>query len=95
MRDLISIIVIISSIILSIYVGIWLMLVGGIVQLLNSINPIDSLGIALGITRIIFSKTILVIILKLGLWIKWAKKYLNRADRRKTKQKVRKENENE
>lgn len=69
MRDLISIIVTISSIILSIYVGIWLMLVGGIVQLLNSINPIDSLGIALGITRIIFSKTILVIILKLGLSI--------------------------
>ena len=28
-------------------------------------------------------------------WIKWAKKNLNRADRRKTKQKVRKENENE
>lgn len=28
-------------------------------------------------------------------WVKWAKKYLNRADRRKTKQKVRKENENE
>lgn len=69
MKDLISIIVTISSIILSIYVGIWLMLVGGIVQLLNSINPIDSLGIALGITRIIFSKTILVIILKLGLSI--------------------------
>lgn len=69
MKDLISIIVTISSIILSIYVGIWLMLVGGIVQLLNSINPIDSLGIALGITRIIFSKMILVIILKLGLSI--------------------------
>ena len=69
MRDLISIIVIISSIILSIYVGVWLMLVGGIVQLLNSINPIDSLGIALSITRIIFSKTILIIILKLGLSI--------------------------
>ena len=69
MKDLIRIIVTISSIILSIYVGIWLMLVGGIVQLLNSINPIDSLGIALGITRIIFSKTILIIILKLGLSI--------------------------
>ena len=69
MRDLISIIVTISSIILSIYVGIWLMLVGGIVQLLNSINPIDSLGIALGITRIIFAKPTLIIILKLGLLI--------------------------
>ena len=69
MRDLISIIVIISSIILSIYIGIWLMLVGGIVQLLNSINPIDSLGIALGITRIIFAKPTLIIILNLGLLI--------------------------
>lgn len=28
-------------------------------------------------------------------WINWAKKYLNRVDRRKFKQKVRKENENE
>lgn len=28
-------------------------------------------------------------------WISWAKKYLNRVDRRKFKQKVRKENENE
>ncbi len=28
-------------------------------------------------------------------WINWAKKYLNRVDRRKIKQKVRKENENE
>lgn len=69
MRDLVSIIVIILFIILSIYVGIWLMLVGGIVQLLDSINPIDSLGIALGITRIIFAKPTLIIILKLGLLI--------------------------
>ena len=28
-------------------------------------------------------------------WVKWAKKYLNRVDRRKFKQKVKKENENE
>lgn len=69
MRELISFTILILFIFLSIYVGIWLMLVGGIVQLLNSINPIDSLGIALGITRIIFAKLTLIIILKLGLLI--------------------------
>ena len=30
------------------------MFVGGIVQIVNSINPINGLGIALGIARIVF-----------------------------------------
>ena len=54
MKKIIGILIAIAVIILAIYVGIWLMLVGGIIQIVNSINPINGLGIALGILRIIF-----------------------------------------
>lgn len=54
MKKIIGILIAITGIILGIYVGIWLMLVGGIIQIVNSINPINGLGIALGILRIIF-----------------------------------------
>ncbi len=54
MKKIIGILIAIAGIILGIYVGIWLMLVGGIIQIVNSINPINGLGIALGILRIIF-----------------------------------------
>lgn len=54
MKKVIGILIAIAGIILGIYVGIWLMLVGGIIQIVNSINPINGLGIALGILRIIF-----------------------------------------
>jgi len=54
MKKIIGILIAIAVIILGIYVGIWLMLVGGIIQIVNSINPINGLGIALGILRIIF-----------------------------------------
>lgn len=54
MKKVIGILIAIIGIILGIYVGIWLMLAGGITQIVNSINPINGLGIALGILRIIF-----------------------------------------
>lgn len=54
MKKIIGILIAIAGIILGIYVGIWLMFVGGIIQIVNSINPINGLGIALGILRIIF-----------------------------------------
>lgn len=54
MKKVIGILIAIIGIILGIYVGIWLMLAGGIIQIVNSINPINGLGIALGILRIIF-----------------------------------------
>lgn len=54
MKKIIGILIAIVGIVLGIYVGIWLMLVGGIIQIVNSINPINGLGIALGILRIIF-----------------------------------------
>lgn len=54
MKKIIGILIAIAGIALGIYVGVWLMFVGGIVQIVNSINPINGLGIALGIARIVF-----------------------------------------
>lgn len=54
MKKIIGILVAIAGIILGIYVGVWLMFVGGIIQIVNSINPANGLGIALGILRIVF-----------------------------------------
>lgn len=54
MKKIIGILIAIVGIALGIYVGVWLMFVGGIVQIVNSINPINGLGIALGIARIVF-----------------------------------------
>lgn len=50
MKKIIGILITIVGIALGIYVGVWLMFVGGIVQIINSINPTNGLGIA----RIIF-----------------------------------------
>lgn len=54
MKKVIGILMAIVGIALGIYVGVWLMFVGGIVQIINSINPTNGLGIALGIVRIVF-----------------------------------------
>ena len=47
------------------------MLIGGIVQIANSINPVDTLGIAMGIFRIIFSNFVGKIVAKIGLYVYW------------------------
>lgn len=54
MKKVIGILIAIVGIALGIYVGVWLMFIGGIVQIVNSINPTNGLGIALGIVRIVF-----------------------------------------
>lgn len=54
MKKVIGIIIAILGIALGIYVGIWLMFVGGIVQIINSINPVNGVGIAMGIARTVF-----------------------------------------
>lgn len=42
-------------IILGIYISIWLMLIGGIVQAVNSISPFDATNLAIGIIKVIFA----------------------------------------
>ena len=46
MKKIIGILIAIAGIALGIYVGVWLMFIGGIVQIVNSINPLNGLGIA-------------------------------------------------
>lgn len=54
MKRLLQILIIIASIALGLYVGIWTMFVGGIIQIVNGINPLNGLEIATGICRIVF-----------------------------------------
>ena len=54
MKQMLGILIAIVGITLGIYVGVWLMFIGGITQIVNSINPVNGLGIAFGIVRIIF-----------------------------------------
>ena len=54
MKKIIGILITIIGIVLGIYVGVWLMFIGGITQIVNSINPINGSGIAFGIVRIVF-----------------------------------------
>lgn len=54
MKKIIGILIAIAGIALGIYVGVWLMFVGGIVQIVNSFNPVNGLGIALGIAKVVF-----------------------------------------
>ena len=68
MKKIIVILIAIVGIALGIYVGAWLMFIGGIMQIVNSINPVNVLGIELGIARIVFCE-IGVIIANLGVVI--------------------------
>ena len=61
MKMILSILIVISSILLGIYLGVWVMFIGGIVQIVNSINPLDGWGIAWGICRIVFSELAAII----------------------------------
>ena len=56
--NILGIIIIIASIALGLYVGLWLLFVGGIVQIANAVNPIDGLQIAIGILKIIFASPV-------------------------------------
>ena len=71
MKNIISFIILILFIILAFYLGLWVMLIGGIVQIANSINPVDTLEIAMGIFRIIFSNFVGKIVAKIGAYIYW------------------------
>lgn len=54
MERILSKVIFIASIILGLYVGVWLMFVGGIIQIINAINPLNSMAIAIGICKIVF-----------------------------------------
>ncbi len=54
MKRFLGIIIIIASWVLAAYVGIWLMLAGGIIQIINSLDPVSAVDIAVGAIKIIF-----------------------------------------
>lgn len=56
MKKILGVLIIILGIILGIYLGVYLMFYGGICQIIDSINPVNAKGIALGIVKIIFSE---------------------------------------
>lgn len=53
MRVVLGLILIIAGITLGLYVGGYLLFIGGIVQVLSSISPLVPIGIAIGVLKIL------------------------------------------
>ena len=59
MRQLLGIGLIILGVILGLYLGVWVMLIGGVIQIAKSIQPeVIATGIAWGVVRIILSSLV-------------------------------------
>ena len=55
MKDFIGNTLIIIGLVAGIFIGGYLMLYGGIVQIINAISPVNAGGIAIGIIKVLFS----------------------------------------
>jgi len=55
MKGIVGLILIGVGVILGIYVGVWVLFIGGILQIAQSVQPVNAVGIAWGIIRILFS----------------------------------------
>jgi hypothetical protein len=57
MKNLIGCLICLAGIAIGIYVGVWLMFILGIVQIIEAVKvtPVNAMGIALGIARVILS----------------------------------------
>lgn len=57
MKVLCGIVLVLLGLAVGLYVGLWLCLAGGIIQIVNAlqVSPIDGTGIAVGVIRIICS----------------------------------------
>ena len=57
MIKLIGFLLIVAAVLLGLWLGIWVMFIGGIAQFINGIKvtPVDALGIATGIARVLFA----------------------------------------
>lgn len=55
MKKILSLIILIISIITGFYLGIYMMLYGGIMQIINNINPLDLTSVILGLIRVLLS----------------------------------------
>jgi uncharacterized membrane protein len=62
MKTLIGVLMCAAGIVLGLYVGVWICLVGGIVDIINEVNtqiqangPLDAMNIAIGVIKIMFA----------------------------------------
>lgn len=55
MKTAIGCVMMLAGLVLGLYVGVWLCLVGGIVQLINGAMavPVDAMAIAIGVARVL------------------------------------------
>jgi len=54
--QLIGLLLIVGSVGLGLYIGIWVLFIGGIAQIINNVTPtINALGIAIGIFKVIYA----------------------------------------
>jgi len=60
MMKLIGALIIVAGVLLGLYLGLWVCLIGGIVQLVEACkaDPVSSLGIAFGIVRILIASVV-------------------------------------
>lgn len=63
MKDIIGNVIIALGVILGIFIGGYLMLYGGIIQIINNINPTNAGQIAIGVIKILLCE--------LGFYIPW------------------------
>lgn len=72
MNKIVGIVLIILGIALGAYISLYLMLYGGICQIINGINPLVAKDIAIGIIRVIFSEIGVIpayILIAIGIYI--------------------------
>lgn len=69
MKNIIGFSIIVVFTLLALYIGIWEMFVGGIIQGVEAIkiSPIDSIGLALGILRVVLASVVGYLIFMLGM----------------------------
>lgn len=56
MRNILGNLIIIIGIIFGLYIGLYYMLYGGIIQIIDGINPLNAKDIAIGILKVMFSE---------------------------------------
>lgn len=57
MSKLIGVLLIVGGIAVGLYVGLWLMFIGGIIAIVNEVRAVEmsGLGVAVGVCRIVFA----------------------------------------
>jgi hypothetical protein len=59
-KEIIGLIVLVVGVLLAVYLGVWVMCIGGIVQLLEALkaSPINAMGFACGLVRFLLARAV-------------------------------------